>query len=48
LYIRLNYYNRTLTPKFVTPTNDYQGNSCKVYYNGVEQLYSDDLEYNYY
>jgi hypothetical protein len=42
----LNYYNRTLTPKFLTPSNGNQADYCQVYYNGVEirslQNYDDD------
>ena len=39
--MRLNYYNKTLTPKYVVSTDNLTADSCKVYYKGIEQTYSD-------
>lgn len=41
--LRLNYYNRTSTPRYVQSNNDFTVDSCKVYYKGEEQI-----DYGYY
>ena len=44
----LNYYNKTLTPKYVKTTGNNQGDYCQIYYKGVELRNLQDYDDDYY